>query len=309
MRQSLHVYRLLLALCTLSAPASALPGPDSPPAAVVGGKILSQADLGPAMAEAAGALVLEERVLDVELERRMAAGGLKLPPDAQEQELRRLTDTLGEQSGVSADRVGLVLERLRRERGLGPVRFQALLLRNARLRALAGADAVPNEALAAAAAMELGERTEARLITVSTARDAGEILATVRDSSDPSAVFGRLAREKSEDSQAAQGGTLPPLSQADTSLPPALRQALGTTVTGLYPEILSVGDKFVLLFVDAKRPAVENPTPDQQAQAEAKARARLERLAMDRLAREILEQAKVSVMDESLRWSWDRRPR
>ena len=134
-------------------------------------------------------------------------------------------------------------------------------------------------------------------------------MAAVRASSDPSAAFGRLAREKSEDSQAGQGGTLPPLSQADTSLPPAIRQAIGTGVTGLYPEILSVGEKFVVLFVDAKRPAIVAPTPEQQAQAEAKARGRLERLAMDRLAREILEQAKVSVMDESLRWSWDRRPR
>lgn len=283
---------------------------ETSPPAIVNGQPVDSGPLAAALAEAAGAVILEESALDAELERRIAADGAVLAADADQQELRALMDTLAGEAGLDAERAGVVLDRVRADRGLGPVRFAALLRRNARLRALVGPSAVSPEELAAALQMELGERVQARLITISSARAAGDILSLLRDAGpELPAAFSRLAAQRSEDAQAARGGVLPPLSPSDVSLPPALRQALAVTKAGLHPEVVSLGARFGVVMIEGRTPGVETPTAAQREQAERRARSRLERLAMDRLARDILASAKVTVFDDSLRWSWEHRPR
>jgi hypothetical protein len=276
---------------------------DGDPAAIVNGVPIAGPNLAAALAEAAGAVILEEAVLDAELATRLP----DLPAGAEDAERRALVDSLAWEAGVDESQAGPMLERLRAGRGLGPTRFAALLARNARLRALVAAEAAAPEDLAAGVRLELGERVRSRLITLRSMAAAGEVLTLVRAAGERGGeVLARLAVERGEDARSRQGGVMPALSPDDVSLPAALRRAIGATASGLHPEVLALDGGYGVLWIDGRTPGVHSPSAEQRAQAERRARARLERVAMDRLGREILAGAKVTVFDDALRWSWER---
>lgn len=325
------------------------PGGEPKAAAVAGGKMVQWAELQPLLAEVAGEQVLEDVALDGMLDREMRRLGLELSEQATAQERSRLVESIAKLARVSGKEKGgegaggeeeLLLGQVRRARGLGPVRFQALLVRNARLRALVRAEAgrdggsggkITEEDLVQALALKHGERVVARLIVVRSQGEAervmrrlgyapdGEVLA--RGEGSAPEEFARVAGEVSVDSTAGVGGggRIGPLSPADPSLPVGVRRLLGKMQPGevSVPVVVELrgnggvggGEGFAILKLEERIPGDGTDLETARAGLEAEIRSVRERAQMDRLARRLTDQAGVKVFDRSLGWSWEGRER
>ncbi len=86
--------------------------------------------------------------------------------------------------------------------------------------------------------------------------------------------------------------------------PEAIRQSLATLQPGDLSPVLVTGRGFGLVLMEARTPAPRQLTAEQVDQ---RVRSRLERLAMERLARECVTTSGLSVLDPSLAWSWENR--
>lgn len=271
------------------------------PAAMIDGEPMTWDALRAPLAEAAGAEVLRETALESRLRKRMEREGLALTEAMIERE-RELFAAAAASAGVSSEDAAAALERVRRERGLGPVRFAALLRRSAMLRALVGPRVNVNDAsIAQAYALRHGERFRARVIVTPTAREAAAALARVRGGED----FSRIAAEVSTDASAARGGVIEPISPADPAYPKALRDTLAAMKPGEVSDPVVLEGGFALLVLDERLAASAPPLDVVRAEMEREARSRQERLLMEQLAREIDAGADIRPLDAGLRWSVD----
>ena len=132
--------------------------PATLPLATLGPDPLWPRDLAPALSEAAGALVLEELILDRSLALALRRAGLTITRADIERERTLLIDTIASDSGTDGNAAARSLNAIRAQRGLGPARFEALLSRNAGLRALARSEA---DTRRAAATTRTGEGAQA----------------------------------------------------------------------------------------------------------------------------------------------------
>jgi hypothetical protein len=99
------------------------------------------------------------------------------------------------------------------------------------------------------------------------------------------------------------------MSSADISLPAALRAAITDPPLGLLPEAIDTPRGWTLVYVEEKTPAQPTPNDAEVERVRTKAHRRLERIAMDRLGRQLIDQAKITVLDDAVRWSWETRPK
>ena len=123
----------------------------------------------PVLAELAGSEALAEVLLDEMLAERAKARGIAPDEAALEHEERTLLEFLDE----DAARARRLLDDVRVRQGLGPVRWRALLWRNAVLRALVAPDVqVAESQVVAAHDAAHGPRRRARVIAVPDLRSA-----------------------------------------------------------------------------------------------------------------------------------------
>lgn len=285
--------------------------PDAPfrerPAAMLNGQPITWSDLAPALSEAAGGVVLEERALDLLLERERERAGVEIGAEDLAAERTLLLDSIDEAAALRGDSLSpgqreRLLETTLRARGLGPTRTAALLRRNAILRALVRPEvSVTESAVAQSYALRFGPAIPARLITANTLRDAQGAI----DRLDAGEPFGEVAARLSTDPSAARGGLIEPVNPADPSYPSSLRQALETLGPGQRSAPIALDEGFVIVLrepggSDAPPPPLETV----RAEVERDATLRQERLLMDRLARRLLESASVTTFDTSLDASW-----
>lgn len=279
----------------------------SGPPAYLADQPITWADLAPRLAEAAGAQVLDEVVLDRLLERELADRSLSITPDDLAAERDRFARSLQREGPADPAIDAGAVERLRRSRGLGPARYAALLARNAALRKLAGegAPASPDE-LARDLDDRFGEKLIARILVVPNERDAAAIRASI--AADPArlAAFTRAAVDRSIDASAPSGGLLRPFGLSEPSLPVALRQTLASLAPGELSPVVAVDGGYALALVEARIPP-SPPPAGEESRADARVRERHQRAEMERLAAELLRRAPLSVVDESLAWSRSRR--
>jgi foldase protein PrsA len=291
------------------------PGPPSPPdsgaiadktrpIAVVDGRPITFDAIRPALIEAGGGAVLEEAVLDELLQREAERRELKITRAQIEAERELLAQTLTG-SGAAADptEAGRLLAQVRAARGLGDVRFNALLRRNATLRALVAADVrITDSALDQAYAMSFGARFRARLITTAAAADATKLAQEVRAGAD----FSSLAAERSTDASAARGGLLEPISPLDPAYPAAIRSTLRSLKPGEVSDPIALDSGFAILQLIEEVPAPQ-AAPDREAalpELERRVRTEQERLLMNQLVRRLLDSARVSITDRNLERAW-----
>lgn len=273
---------------------------DARPAAIIEGKVLDWGELRPLLNEAAGARVLQEVVLDRQLDERIAAAGIVITDDDVDAERSLFYETLSSDPDVSAR----LARELRARQGLGRVRFARLLRRNARLRALVRGDVeISDEAVGVMYELVHGPTREARLMVLPT---LGQAQAAI-DRVESGELFGEVAAELSTDTSAARGGMLAPISNRDATYPEALRQSLFALEQGeLSPPVL-LGDRYAVLLMMRE---IEGDGADPQevrADLERAVRLNQERLLMDRLGRELLAEASVTILDDQLAWSWEQR--
>lgn len=283
----------------------------TPPAAIVAGSAVSETDLLPALTEAAGAVVLEEFTLRKALEAELAGEGLSIGDGLVQAERGLLVRTVAAESRASEAQAEEMIASMRRARGLGETRFGGLLWRNAALRALVSAKAKPTpEDMTLATQLEFGPRFRARLLVTRSADDATRALREVRVAGAGSpVVFAEHAFRSSIDPSGPRGGLLPDASPADGALPPLVRTALVSLAPGECSDVLSIEGGFALVLLESRTREPRVPDDAELRELESKVLARIQRLAMDRLARTLLERTEVSVISDPLRWSWERRPR
>jgi parvulin-like peptidyl-prolyl isomerase len=287
--------------------------PADPPPVLMGQDRVDWPELHDALAEAAGGQVVEDLALQRALRAEVAARGLKADTAAAEREKQLLLKTLTAAAGRDEGDGPILLEQVRTSRGLGPVRFRALLERNAMLRLLVRADAggepaVSQEDLRQAYELKYGPRVRARLILIATEEQARE--ATDRLAKEP---FAEVAGAMSLDPSAARGGLLDPFSIENPDYPVAVRKVLRELEEGRFSPPIAVAwgqsQGFAIMKLEGRVPPTPGAPTLEGAADDLRAEVRMvrERAAMDRLAKRLVAESKVTVFDKSLGWSWDKR--
>lgn len=256
--------------------------------------------LAPSLYELAGREALREEALDRALARRLADRNIIITVDMVRREHELFEARLTDASGQS----GAIREEVWRSRRLGPTRREELFRRNAALRALiAGQVTVAPGEIDLSVELAYGPKKIARLILVQNERDAAEIRRLLGDRPS-SSDFARFAERRSIDPTASRGGLLSPIHLNDPAYPIAVRDALNALQPGAVSAILPLPEGAALLYLESDQPAT-TPPDDARARLERELLVQRERAEMDRLARSLVAESRISVLDRSLGWSWD----
>ncbi len=289
-----------------------LPALSDRPLAVANRQSVTLEQIAPDLFELGGREVLEELVLDRALERELARRGLRLADDAIAREERLLAEALERDAGIDRRGTDTAILELRGRRGLGPVRFRKLLLRNARLRRLVEDQVeVTEEMVDFAYRLLHGERVRVRIIVTSAERSASEARARVLESGlegeERLVRFSGEAFRVSTDASRDRGGRIEPMSPVDTRYPAAIRHALASLEPYDISPVVAIDGGFAVVMLEERIPPDQVPLDDVRRGLESAARTRQERLLMDELARELMSEASVDVLDPNLKWSWESR--
>jgi parvulin-like peptidyl-prolyl isomerase len=268
------------------------------PVAYINGTTVTDRDLQGPMIEAAGGSVLSEITLDRLIRDQLDQRGLTLTPKLIEQEKVNMLATLS----ADPDEAVRLLGEMRTRRGLGEMRFESMLFRNAGLRLLVQ-DRVEVAPALVFQAYELqhGKRYRVRILVAETMTKATELLARAKAGES----FSDLAAKHSTDVSAAQGGLLSPISPVDATYPKTLRQSLEGMKVGDISDLLAVDDRFIIMKLEEILPADPISFVDARPQLERTVRLETEAQLMQQAARAMLADAKVVVLDPALNKSWN----
>jgi len=266
--------------------------------AIISGASVTWDDAKPMLLELAGRQAIEEIALDRELARELAATGVTIGPEETRREQNLLRQTMGSTDADAA------VKQLRAERGLGPTRYAALLWRSAALRTLSRADAmVSEEERLRERELRFGPAWRARLLVVAT-MDAAQVCREAISAAEPSQrveTFARLARERSLDAKASEGGLVVRMSALDQTIPLAVRQTLPNAAAGTLSPIIAIERGYALVLPESQITA-RTPSEDERRRVDAALDLGKQRLAMDRLATRLLARAQITVLDPSAAW-------
>ncbi|MEE2680969.1 MAG: peptidylprolyl isomerase [Planctomycetota bacterium] len=249
------------------------------------------------MTELAGRVALQEAILDAVLAEYLQERGILVTADDITREHNLLMDVLSEDETEGYR----LLDEIRLREGLGPVRFSALLARNAALRRLVE-DRVElrEEAIFAAWDTLHGPRRVARVIVTPTLEQAREAMTLVREGLE----FTEVAARSSTDPSSRAGGLLQPISRLDPSWPTGFRETLWALERGAVSEpVLVDGDYLLVMYVDDV-PADGLAFEDGRTEAIEVLRRGQERILMDAEARRMLDLIEVEVIDTELGRAW-----
>lgn len=279
------------------------------PALLLGSKAISRDSIWPLLAEYGGTEIVREIILDHAISEELRKAGLSISEDDVEAERVKLMTRLAPEADTeqAAEISRLVLE----SRGLGPDRLRGLLTRNAGLRKLIADNAEPSpESIELAYRVRFGPKRETRIISTSTPAAAQSLIIEIRKRAHEVgllAAFAETATNQSTDNSANLGGSLGPISPEDPGLPIALRQAIASAVPMTLSSIVALDNSYAIILVESDIPAQNVTLEEVYTKLEADVRERQQRLMMETRARQLLSEYQPSVLDGSLRWSWERR--
>lgn len=249
--------------------------------------------------EAAGALVLEEMLIERALRTELARRELTVDEASIAAEESMARDAL------SADpaRAEQLLQSLRASQGLGALRWRSLLWRNAALRTIARSQSSVGESeIATAHDLRHGPRRAARIIVLSD-------LAAVQPAMDrlrAGEPFADVASAVSTDSSRDRGGLVSPVARLDPTWPATVREALWALDVGTNSAPVLIDDGYVIVRCEGEI-AGDGVTPEAaRAESERTARLAVDRIEMDRILREIVRSLDPTIFDRALDESWRR---
>lgn len=286
----------------LAAPTLAAPQANDRPPAMFAGQAIAWSELRSRVFELSGGPVLEEIVLERSLQSELAKAAITIDAEAIAREERVALEALS----TDPARAAQLLAALRKAQSLGPTRWQALLWRNAALRALAKVTiTLTEENIRQSFDAAHGPTRIGRLIVVP------DIAAAERARSRLQAgeSFAEVAAQVSIDSSAARGGLLAPIARMDPSFPSAFREVLFTLAPGEVSAAVLLDNGYAIVQLREERPGDGVDPSTTRTEDERLARRVLERVEMDRIARVLLSKAKPTVFDDALLDSWQRQSR
>jgi hypothetical protein len=294
-------------------PAGTRQGDRLRPAALINDQPLAWDDTLPSLAEAAGAVVLEELALDrlvaAEYRARFGKGPEDISNERIALERQYLSDSIRRAGDITANEAATLAADMRRSRGLGDARYTALLRRTAMMRDLvAPAVTIGPDLVQQRFDTRFGPRYRVRILTTPDEAGAAGALAELRSGDCELPVrFAALAARISTDESKVRAGEIEPISPADPAYSPALRAVLPGLQPGEVSGVLALDPGFGIVLLEEVIPARQTTLDEQRADIEDELRRRQERVLMDALARRLLQSARIVVMDPSLNWSWKNR--
>ncbi len=271
---------------------------DARPAALVDGIIVDWGEMRPLLNEAAGAVILQEVILDRMLIVELARTGHSVTDRDMERERDLFYRTLSTDPDVAAR----LARELRVRRGLGKRRLGRLLHRNASLRALVADDVIiSEEAILQTHQILHGATRRARLMVLPTLAEAQAAINRVRGGE----FFGDVAVDVSTDTSASRGGLLAPISLADPTYPQVMRDTLWALEPGEVSTPILLTRQYAVLVLVAEIDG-DGITLDR-VEMERQVRLHQQRLLMDQKARQLLTEASVTIIDAALKDSWNDR--
>lgn len=269
---------------------------DRPIAATREGTIL-WSQVQPAMIELAGGTALRDALLDARITQLLGERSITLDAASIEAERAILLSALD----ANPDVAQRLLDDIRARQGLGPVRYAALLKRNAGLRALVQPDVrVTPDALARHHESLHGPRRVCRVIALPTLAE----IESARRELESGVPFADVAARRSTDRSAERGGLLAPIARTDPSWPEAFREALFRLPPGeRSPPITVDGQYLILLFVE-EQPGDGSTLAQRRAEVETALRRGLERVLMEELARSLLSELRPTIYDSAFEEAW-----
>jgi len=281
-----------------SAPTRSVGTGSTRPVIVVDGSTMTESSVWPYVAEASGSFVADELVLDVVLDRACAKAGITINEAAMDAERTLLMNSISQVAGAPDPE--RALDRIRRERGLGPVRWKALLKRSAMLRALVrDRVVVTEESIQLTYRLRYGPTYQTRLIVTTSPQSASSASQRARAGED----FGSLAAQLSTDTSAPRGGLIDPINPDDTTWPLAVRQAVTGLAVGEVSDPIVVDAGYAVVKMESiNTGSASPPLSAVRAEIENLARIEAERLAMQQEADQLRSTARVEILDSSLGW-------
>lgn len=260
--------------------------------------------LQPLLAESTGGTILREVALDQALQTECTFRNIKVSDADVDLERDLLLASIERDAAAGPADSGVLLESVRRSRGLGELRFRQLLERNARLRALVRSNVVTtDDEIEQALLIRYGDRYRIRVIIIAAQHEANDLRNELSKQPALDVAFARAAAIKSTDPSAVRGGLLEPISPADQLYPASIRNLLPLLEATSISPIVAVDKGFAMCILDSHIPAAERPQGAAESAAK-EIRVRRERIAMEELARRLLARVKVTPIDAALDWSW-----
>jgi foldase protein PrsA len=273
--------------------------PTARPPATWKGEVIEWTELQPVLSERAGAVCLEEVLLDRQLAKLLSERRLKVEDAAIAAEERELLSGLSDDSA----RAERLLADLRAVQGLGDRRWKALLRRNASARLLVQDQVkMTPESIDAALDAAHGPKRACRVIALPDLKACAEAKRRL----DAGERFGEVAASMSNDRSAERGGLVNPVSRLDPTWPSAFRQTLWALQPGGVSAPVMLDQRYVIVRMESELPA-DAPQPGDRAAAERDVRRGQERVQMEALVSGLRQsQRDVVIFDESLRDAWTR---
>jgi parvulin-like peptidyl-prolyl isomerase len=277
-------------------------------AAIIDGDLVARDDLYDLIAEAAGGQVLEEMILDRRLQAELSRRGQTISQADVDAETERLFFLIQGRVAADGDEAARVIEAARTARGLGPRRYRALLRRNAMLRRLVRDEVtIAEEDVQRLFEVRHGARVRARIIVVPTERDAAAARAEIAPADDLSVAFARVAMDRSTDASASRGGMIEPFSTRDPAYPLPAREALRQVNPGELTPVIALDTGFAIFLLEDRLDGDDATLEEERTSITRELRLRTERVLMQGLALELLGSSRVTIIDDSLGWSWQQR--
>lgn len=270
----------------------------------IDGQAVEWSTVSDRLAEAAGAVVVEEVALDRVIEREAAARGIQITQADLDRERRWVARAVDQGARSSGADPAVLVREIRQRRGLGPERFAALLRRNAALRAMVrGTVEVSTEQVERAWRTQHGERVRIRIILTPSMTDAQNLRSQALAAGSDEYTFAKLAETYSTDNSAPLGGLIEPFSTEDPAYEETVRRVAAGLQPGQIGPVVATRNGHAVILLTDRIPPDGVTLEESRERLREQITLRQERISMDQLANQLLRSAHVRVFDPALSWS------
>ena len=263
---------------------------DGVPTALINNQPIDENEFRNLTTETSGRLILNEMAIDRALHHKLNEIGISIS----DTDIQREQQTLLRSLDPDPEQAVRLLRALRKRRSLGPTRYANLLKRNASLRLLVrDSVSISEERLHEEYSRWYGPRYRIRLLTLDSRNKADEMLRQLR----AGASFNELATKESTDLSAERGGLLAPFSNKDPSYPASIREVVGDLLPGEISPVIPIDNQYAIVQMLEHIPAQKVNYSTVRNNLLQTVRRNEERRLMDVLARELLAQTDVVILD------------